>query len=444
MQNNTRLKCVASATVAALVLAPTRLDAGVALRQGEVVFADDGRGAAISYVLDVAPAIVTFEIQTNTLANGQGEWIGIGGENVQSVEGDVNRVIREAGVRKTIHWAARKDIPDRNFAAGEIRAVVTAWATNAPPDWLVANLESPGDVMFYASSDYLPGGLSDDRYRRTALLMRRIPAANVTWMMGTPPTEYTAQRNADREIQHLVMLTADYYMGVYPVTQGQYVLMCDKGNPSYFTTAADSPYRPVEQVGVEALRGQTTAFGDGIWWPKTGHQVTAGSAIGQLRAKTGLDGFDLPTAAQWEFACRAGTTTAFNSGKDTWDDAYGWQSYNADLGGVSETWKVGLKLPNSFGLYDMHGNVEECCLDRGLIGADYIATFAPDWRRGGVTVDPDGGGENAPSSSTSIVKAGGSYLEAGSLARSGARTTGGWSYRYRNIGFRLCLPAVFR
>ena len=426
--------------------------AGVVMPPESVSFTPVKHGAEIAYTLDDEPAIVTMEIQTNTLANGAGEWVDIGGENVQHVSGDVNRIVRETGTVRKIFWRAHKDIPDRTFANGTIRAVLTAWATNAPPDYLVVGLKAANDVRFYAATNYLPDGLMGERYRTTELLLRKIPAAGVVWRMGTPDSEPGKKSDSDRndftyEIQHNVMLSEDYYMGVFEVTQSQYTNMCARGNPSKFVANATTPWLcPVNNVGMADLRGQTTEFTSGIWWPATGHQVTDGSAIGQLRARSGLDDFDLPTAAQWEFACRAGTTTAFSWGSDSVNGAYLWYTSNTSpitSGGKSYRipQPVGTKLPNGFGLYDMHGNVEECCLDRIATGDAYTGTFIADWAQGGVTVDP--GADNAGTGRL-IVKAGGSSAEGSRQARSGARWTGGWSYRDYYIGFRLWHPARFR
>ena len=433
------------------------LHAGVVMDQSSVEFRQVKGGAEIAYTLGDDPAIVTLEIQTNTLANGAGEWLDIGGWNVQSVFGDVNRIVRETGTQRKIYWKASKDMPERIFKDGTIRAVLTAWATNAPPDYMVVGLRKSNDVRFYASTNYLPEGIGSDRYRTTELLMRKIPAAGVVWKMGTPDNESDKKDDSEKtggrndfayEYQHLVMLTEDYYMGVYEVTQAQYTNMCSKSNGAYFNNQADSPLRPMENIGLEEMRGQTTAFGNGIWWPKTGHQVTDNSAIGQLRTLSGLADFDLPTAAQWEFACRAGTTTAFSWGSSSANTDYCWYSgnYKRETARNGTSYNapqaVGTKLPNAFGLYDMHGNVEECCLDRNISGDDYKATFAADWEKGGVTVDPDGGGESA--TTTLIVKAGGSSAEGARQMRSGARWTGGWSYASYFIGFRLWHPARFK
>lgn len=431
--------------------------AGVVMDKSTVSFNQVRGGAEIRYTLGGDPAIVTLEIQTNTLANGEGDWVDVGGENVQHVSGDVNCIVRETGTQRKIYWKASKDIPERIFTNGTIRAVLTAWATNAPPDYLVVGLKAANDVRFYASTNYLPEGIGSDRYRTTELLMRKVPAAGVVWKMGIMPDDagQTINDQGDdpaRTIPHLVMLSEDYYMGVFEVTQAQYTNMCNKSNISFFNNQSDSPFRPMENISMKEMRGQTTAFGDGTWWPKTGHEVTSDSAIGQLRTRTGLDGFDLPTAAQWEYACRAGTTTRYSFGDDINGD-YCWYGSNspkvACRTGTSYNapHPVGMKLPNAFGLYDMHGNVEEVCLDRITHGDYYTATFASNWAQGGVTIDPDGGmiGSSASGTtdSTQVAKLGGSCAENARQMRAGARWTGGWAYAGYFIGFRLWHPAKF-
>jgi formylglycine-generating enzyme required for sulfatase activity len=114
--------------------------------------------------------------------------------------------------------------------------------------------------------------------------------------------------------------------------------------------------------------------------------------MGKLRARTGLD-FDLPTEAQWEYACRAGTTTTYSYGNSA-DGNYMWYDSNSN----SKTHVVGTKQPNLWGLYDMHGNVSEWCLD-------WYGTLS-------YGTDPKGS-----SSGSNRVKRGGSwYYYAGSCA----------------------------
>ena len=143
--------------------------------------------------------------------------------------------------------------------------------------------------------------------------------------------------------------------------------------PSYFNNAAYYATRPVECVSYDMIRGTSSIAGAG--WPTYGHEVDATSFMGKLQTKTGLI-FDLPTEAQWEHACRAGTTTALNSGKNltsTDQDANmaevgryrynGGSEYSQNCAPANGTAKVGNYLPNAWGLYDMHGNIGEWCLD---------------------------------------------------------------------------------
>ena len=431
-----------------------------------VSLAQNGKkDVVITYTLANAPAIVTMEIQTNMLANGEGEWVDIGGENVQNVFGDVNRIIRTTS--NTITWKAQKDWPERLINDGRVRAVLTAWPTNAPPRYLVAGLDTVGDIRFYASSNYVPRGISSDLYKTNSLLMRRIDAAGVEWWMGTPETE--SIRAADREYYHKVTLSEDYYIGVYEVTQAQYKKMCDTTvsgdwsrpvNPASNNSFAgydDSAFRPVGKMTMVILRGMNAA-GTQYSWPQTGHDVSSSSLMGQLRTKTGnIAEFDLPTEAQWEYACRAGTKTQFYNGSatETHYKAIGWYTANAKEGTTDDTGQthpVGMKTPNAWGLYDMAGNVQERCLDRSSSGDTFLATLVPDWMRGGVTVDPKGAESGTISNGNiQMVIRGGSYAHSMSTSksttndgRSGCRGSGGYSADGGYNGFRLVCPAVFR
>ena len=142
--------------------------------------------------------------------------------------------------------------------------------------------------------------------------------------------------------------------------------------PSSFTNATYRDSRPVDRVSYSAIRGASAGAG----WPANGN-VDATSFVGLLRTRTGL-GFDLPTESQWEYAGRAGTTTTFNSGYNL---IYKQWNIDAHLAAVGRYWdnggsgftengdatvgtaKVGSYLPNQWGLYDIHGNVIEWCLD---------------------------------------------------------------------------------
>ncbi|MBP5760986.1 MAG: formylglycine-generating enzyme family protein, partial [Verrucomicrobia bacterium] len=138
--------------------------------------------------------------------------------------------------------------------------------------------------------------------------------------------------------------------------------------------------------------------------------------------------YTLPTESQWEYACRAGTTTALNSGKNLSDkvecpemDEVGWYGYNSD----DKTHPVGQKQPNAWGLYDMHGNVYEWCLD--WYGA-YPASSV---------TDPKG----ASSGSDRVIR-GGSWFSDALNCRSAYRDGSYPDYSWFSFGFRVALAPV--
>ena len=232
----------------------------------------------------------------------------------------------------------------------------TAEIKEITPLYLVVNLNTGAVTPSSTAPD-----LSNDTCRTTELWLRRIPKG--TFIMGSPEGEVEVGRYSG-ETQHQVTLTEDFYIGVFEITQKQYSLI-QGSNPSYYK----GDIRPVENVSYDTIRGTGSTAGAG--WPSYGHAVDSGSFLGKLRAKTGQT-FDLPTEAQWEYACRAGTTTALNTGKnltstdrDSAMDEAGRYYYNRNdgKGWYSEHAKVGFYLPNAWGLYDMHGNVLEWCLD---------------------------------------------------------------------------------
>ena len=186
-------------------------------------------------------------------------------------------------------------------------------------------------------STLLPGGVS----------LNMIWISRGTFMMGSPEDELGAGGD---ETLHKVTLTRGYWLGKYEVTQAQYEAIMGE-NPSRFKGAD----QPVESV----------SWNDAMEFCEK--LTEREQAAGRL-----LKGYEytLPTEAQWEYACRAGTMTAFNNGTniETDDQIYGecphldpvgWYWCNSE----SKTHPVGQKRPNDWGLYDMHGNVFEWCLD---------------------------------------------------------------------------------
>lgn len=177
-----------------------------------------------------------------------------------------------------------------------------------------------------------------DEYKTTKLILRRVSPG--TFIMGEEKTNK----------YHRVTLTKPFYIGVFEVTQRQWELVMGT-RPSWFTNNYEK--LPVESVSFDMIRGSVL----GAKWPKV-NDVDADSFLGVLRNRTGLD-FDLPTEAQWEYACSAGTESVYSYGSVP-DGRYMWYDANSER----QPHEVGLKLPNRWKLYDMHGNVFEWCLNR--------------------------------------------------------------------------------
>ena len=274
------------------------------------------------------------------------------------------------GKKRRISWNAGMDWNVQY--SDQMRFKVTADDAIAPTGtYMVVDLSGGSSASSYPVSylNAVPGGGWTDEYMTTKLVTRRIPAG--TFTMGSPTNELGRSSN---EVQHQVTLTKDFYIGVFEVTQKQWERVMGTWY-GRFNNATYRETRPVEQVSYYNIRENPANSAISPNWP-TSSQVHADSFMGKLRAKTGISTFDLPTEAQWEYACRAGTTNALNSDDDLTSvsndasmAAVGRYYYNGGSNGTSNvdtnygTAKVGSYVPNAWGLYDMHGNVKEWCLD---------------------------------------------------------------------------------
>ncbi len=215
-----------------------------------------------------------------------------------------------------------------------------------------------------------------------------IPAG--TFMMGSPSDELG--RDSDETPQHQITISRPYYMQTTEVTQGQWKKVMGN-NPSHFSSCGDDC--PVEYVSWDDVQG----------------------FIKKLNSMEGTDKYRLPTEAQWEYAARAGTTTRFHAGVSNDDlSRAGWLKANSG----SKTHQVGQMTSNSWGLYDMHGNVYEWVQDWfHLYSADRLT-------------DPAG-----PSSGSKRVRRGGSWNSIARYCRSANRDYFGPGQRSGLLGFRL-------
>ena len=234
-----------------------------------------------------------------------------------------------------------------------------------------------------------------------------------TFTMGSPEDE---PGHDNYEVQWQVTVSS-FYMGKYEVTQKEYREVMGK-NPSKFK----GDNLPVELVSWDDAvdycnkRSQKEGLTPAYTISNSFFDLFFGRTVTWNR---NANGYRLPTEAEWEYACRAGTTTAYNTGASMTDNT-GWYKDNSD----KKTHPVGQKPANAWGLYDMHGNVSEWCLD--------LYYFYPSEAQ----TNPVG---VSPPSWVYRVFRGGSWRDAAVLARSAFR--GLSALLGNNIGFRVARSA---
>jgi len=223
-----------------------------------------------------------------------------------------------------------------------------------------------------------------------------------TFRMGSPTNE--VDRFSNEGPQTAVTISRGFWMGKYEVTQGEYLAVMGS-NPSWFTGDTN---RPVEQV---------------TWFEATNYCATLTQrerAAGRIATNSV---YRLPTEAEWEYACRGWTSDRrFSYGDDpgyTNLTDYAWYSVNSG----STTHPVGQKLPNPWGLYDMHGNVYEWC-------QDWFGAYP-----GGIAVDPQGPATTSPWR----VLRGGDWNDLAGYCRSANRGIYSPDGTFIYFGFRVLL-----
>lgn len=320
------------------------------------------RSVIINYTLDSDNTNAVFKVKFyGSIDNGVNlfDLAEHGSLNIDRADG----IVEGLGKHKTF-W-----IPDGSFSevfVDDMKVKVVAKEKPQPGSntYMIIDLSEGTNATGFAVSylDDEPDEGWTEEYKTTKIVLRKIKAGS--FIMGSDHFE-----QAYDETPHKVTLTKPFYAGVFEITQKQYELITGN-NPSRY----EGNMRPVEQISYEMIRGEEK----GVGWPAN-NEVDSGSFLGILRSKTGME-FDLPTEAQWEYLCKAGTTSDLNDGsnitnryEDVNMNKLGRYSKNRDdgKGGYNEHTTVGSYQPNGWDIYDMHGNIAEWCLDwYGEYGGD--------------------------------------------------------------------------
>jgi formylglycine-generating enzyme required for sulfatase activity len=360
----------------------------------------------------IDPLFVCFDVLTNGVS--------IGRDKLKNITGDISYDSTQvySNGEYSFVWDAKKDMP--GLLMTDVDIVVNAYPINrlyyVPDIYMVIDVSAGPNAQSYPVRYTFNGeGAKTQTAKTTEIWLRRVDAG--TFMMGAPATEQNYAANTEK--LHEVTLTKPMLVGVYEITEMQYYKVMGGTEPTSTQNIA------LGSVSWNSIRGESSDF-------PTVRSVEDDSFMGRLRRKTGLGGFDLPTEAQWEYACRAGTTTAWNNGttnvytsvesdRDSELDKLGW--YGKEKNSAVE---VGLKEPNAWGLYDMHGGQLEWTLN-----------YSQDDNTKD-TIDPVGPTKAAQTVTTLRRARGGSWFHSAYGCRAAYR---GYHYQpsvaYVNLGFRV-------
>jgi len=255
----------------------------------------------------------------------------------------------------------------------------------------------------------------DPKVVTNSIAMKLAPIPAGKFQMGSPAAE---EERDPEEVLHDVTISRPFYLGVYEVTQGQYEKVMGK-NPSFFHRRnGGGPDHPVDQV----------RWAEAVKFCEKLSDLAAEREAGRV--------YRLPTEAEWEYACRAGTTTPFHTGKAQASTQANFNG-NYPYGGAAEgpylrrTAKVGSYAPNAWGLYDMHGNVGEWCSD----------WYDPEYYKHSPKEDPKGPAKGVVptgfGSDCFLLVRGGYWLDEARACRSAYRYRLMPSDPYRWVGFRV-------
>ena len=396
----------------------------------------------INYTLSSAAASPVFRVAFYGQINNGEEFA------LNTLEGDGACGVTFAAGVKRVTWNATQDKP--NTDSSNVKVGIIALDVTKAAEYLILDLNNYTMSYTMAGPDLSNDNPSRDAYKTWKVYFKRINPG--TFDMGSDPTEPGREPSTNPvvyEDKHAVTITKPFYIGVFECTAAQYALITD---------TSSSAKTPRVQVDMADLRG--TAYG-ATWPTETDHRVDNTSFFGKLRQKTGYSlKFDLPTEAQWEMAARdKGDGTYQDNGTYNYDGTFHgdkvwndgstfWKtrvvedpldpehSYTEQfvcytnmpyLGWCqdpnSAVHDVGLKKPGLNGLYDIHGNAWEYCLDRLAV---HLGTSA--------VTDPVGDA----SDTRFIVKGGSVYVsDPTNYCRMAMRM--GRNAKTDNIGFRMAI-----
>jgi formylglycine-generating enzyme required for sulfatase activity len=308
-----------------------------------------------------------------------------------------------------VTWGALSEYVSRNVGR-TVPRLIGGGARQTPHE--IKNLEGESPVLVASPGSAPPekGGEKPSKEKVVKELKKEllngidmklvlVPAG--TFRMGSPSSE---AGRYDDEQPHTVKITRPFYMGACMVTQEQYERVMGD-NPSSFASTGGGKAKVKDE--------STHSFPvESVSWHDANRFCTKLSAMAEEMKASRV--YRLPTEAEWEYACRAGTTTAFHFGRSL-SSSYA----NINLG---RTCPVGRYKPNGFGLFDMHGNVWQWCAD----------WYAEDFYRKSPEADPTGprGGERR-------VVRGGSWYDDMRDVRAAVRGRQPPDYRGDHIGFRV-------
>jgi formylglycine-generating enzyme required for sulfatase activity len=323
---------------------------------------------------------------------------------------DVKLAAAEVGLPPAVFLRGLKRSPDLSRALAPLRVGGTVQRDTF--------VEMFGDIVHELKLGTFRGGLHGNPgeiVNSIGMKLVRIPPG--TFRMGAPRSE----AGGEDEPEHEVTITRAFHLGVYEVTQEEYQKVMGS-NPSYFSATGEGKAK-VKGTDTRRFPVENVSWEDAVLFCEKLSALAKEKAAGRL--------YRLPTEAEWEHACRAGTKTAFHFGgslsskEANFDGKYpfGGAAAGSNLGRTAE---VGSYAKNAFGLCDMHGNVMEWCAD----------WFDGGYYRASPKNDPPG-----PKRGKSRVLRGGSWEGDGRSCRAAARSWEDPRRRDDSIGFRVaCVP----